>query len=105
MCIVGDVGAGKSSLLMSIVGDLLYASPDFANRFRKNKEWTLAELKDSLLKHSLRPILTQAAPIVISENMALVQQTPWILNKSIRENILFGSDYDEDRYNETIKIC
>jgi len=91
--------------LMSIVGDLLYASPDFANRFRNNEEWTLAELKDSLLKHSLRPILTQAAPIVISENMALVQQTPWILNKSIRENILFGSDYDEDRYNETIKIC
>lgn len=37
--------------------------------------------------------------------MALVQQTPWILNKSIRENILFGSEYDEDKYTETIKIC
>jgi ABC-type lipoprotein export system ATPase subunit len=30
VCIVGDVGSGKTSLLMSIVGDLLYASPDFA---------------------------------------------------------------------------
>lgn len=30
VCIVGDVGSGKSSLLMSIVGDLLYASPEFA---------------------------------------------------------------------------
>lgn len=30
VCIVGDVGAGKSSFLMSIIGDLLYASPEFA---------------------------------------------------------------------------
>lgn len=73
VCIVGDVGAGKSSLLMSIVGDLLYASPEFAGRFRNNTDWTLSELKDALLKHSLRPILTQDAPILISEQMALVQ--------------------------------
>lgn len=44
-------------------------------------------------------------PILLSESMALVQQTPWILNKSIRENILFGNEYDEDKYNETLKIC
>lgn len=37
--------------------------------------------------------------------MALVQQTPWILNKSIKDNILFGLEYNEDRYKETIKIC
>lgn len=27
------------------------------------------------------------------------------MNKSIKDNILFASDYDETRYNETIKIC
>jgi len=34
-----------------------------------------------------------------------VQQQPWIQNKSIKENILFGIEYDEARYKETIKIC
>lgn len=28
VCIVGNVGSGKSSILSTIVGDLLYASPD-----------------------------------------------------------------------------
>jgi ABC-type lipoprotein export system ATPase subunit len=34
VCIVGDVGSGKSSLLNSIIGDLLYASPEFAAKYR-----------------------------------------------------------------------
>jgi ABC-type bacteriocin/lantibiotic exporter with double-glycine peptidase domain len=37
--------------------------------------------------------------------VAYVQQQPWIQNKSIKENILFGIEYDEARYKETIKIC
>lgn len=27
VCVIGDVGSGKTSLLMSMVGDLLYANP------------------------------------------------------------------------------
>ena len=29
VCIIGDVGSGKSSLLNSIIGDLLYLDFDF----------------------------------------------------------------------------
>ncbi|KAJ3397113.1 Multidrug resistance-associated protein 1 [Lobulomyces angularis] len=32
-------------------------------------------------------------------------QTPWILNSSIRENILFGSEYDEEWYDKVIEAC
>lgn len=100
VCVIGDVGAGKTSLLQSIVGDLLYASPDFV---RDQAMPTDLELK--LLAHSQSKLSPSQAPIRLSERMALVQQTPWILNTSIRENILFGLEYDERRYKETIKIC
>lgn len=90
---------------MSIVGDLLYASPEFAAKYRDNKYWTPNELKSALTIHGQEPCLKEDAPILISENIALVQQTPWILNKSIKENIIFGSEYDEEKYKETIKIC
>ena len=29
VCVIGDVGSGKSSLLNSIIGDLLYCNPMF----------------------------------------------------------------------------
>lgn len=28
VCIIGDVGSGKSSLLSSIIGDMLYLTPE-----------------------------------------------------------------------------
>lgn len=36
--------------------------------------------------------------------MSLAEQRPFILSKSIRENILFGEKLD-DRYNKTIEAC
>ena len=30
---------------------------------------------------------------------------PWIQNKTIKENILFGCKLDEERYNRVIKVC
>lgn len=34
-----------------------------------------------------------------------MQQVPWILNDTIRANILLGQPLDEDRYNHVIDIC
>ena len=33
ICIIGDVGSGKSSLLQSVIGDLLYLPPKEIERF------------------------------------------------------------------------
>ncbi|KAJ1791864.1 ATP-binding cassette glutathione S-conjugate transporter ycf1 [Coemansia sp. RSA 2399] len=38
-------------------------------------------------------------------SMALVEQTPWIMNGTLRENILFGRDYNEEYYNKVISAC
>ena len=37
--------------------------------------------------------------------VAYAPQQPWILNDTIRSNILFGNKYDEARYNETVTAC
>ena len=37
--------------------------------------------------------------------MSYVQQTPWILNQTIRDNILFGQEFDQNKYNATIEAC
>lgn len=37
--------------------------------------------------------------------MAYAPQQPWILNDTIRCNILFGNKFDEERYNATVTAC
>eukprot|EP01083_Nonionella_stella_P070803 189645_1 len=32
-------------------------------------------------------------------------QTPWILNATIKDNILFGKEYEQELYNKVIGIC
>ena len=38
-------------------------------------------------------------------NIAYVSDTPWVFPGTIRENILFGSAYDEKWYLETVRAC
>ncbi|RKO89852.1 P-loop containing nucleoside triphosphate hydrolase protein [Blyttiomyces helicus] len=40
-----------------------------------------------------------------SHAVAYVAQTAWIINATIRDNILFGASYDAKRYQETIEAC
>ncbi len=42
---------------------------------------------------------------IIPDAIAYVAQIPWIENASIRDNILFGLPYDEERYNQTVGVC
>ncbi|KAG0260927.1 hypothetical protein BG011_001527 [Mortierella polycephala] len=38
-------------------------------------------------------------------SLAYVAQSAWILNDTVRNNILFGRPYDKDRYLNTIRAC
>jgi len=35
--------------------------------------------------------------IVVAGRLAYVPQQPWIINASLRDNVLLGSDFDQDR--------
>ena len=41
----------------------------------------------------------------ITGTVSLIEQNPWILNQTIRDNILFGQRLIPEKYNETIEIC
>ncbi|XP_067949778.1 ATP-binding cassette sub-family C member 4-like [Watersipora subatra] len=37
--------------------------------------------------------------------MSYASQAPWVFTASVRDNILFGQDYDRGRYNKVVKAC
>jgi ATP-binding cassette subfamily C (CFTR/MRP) protein 1 len=70
-CIVGRVGAGKSSFLSALLGDMVKLQGEVVTRGK----------------------------------VAYVAQTPWIMNASVKENILFGHRLDPDFYERTVEAC
>ena len=43
--------------------------------------------------------------IWINGRVSLVEQKPFILNKTIRDNILFGEELNNQKYNKIVQIC
>jgi ATP-binding cassette subfamily C (CFTR/MRP) protein 1 len=42
------------------------------------------------------------ASVIINGSLAYVNQKSWVMNASIRNNILFGRTFDSDLYNKVI---
>uniref|UniRef100_A0A8C4ESZ8 Si:ch211-221f10.2 n=1 Tax=Dicentrarchus labrax TaxID=13489 RepID=A0A8C4ESZ8_DICLA len=43
--------------------------------------------------------------VAVSGGFAYVSQQAWILNHSLKENILFGNEYDQNKYNVVLEAC
>lgn len=78
-CIVGKVGSGKSTFLTSLLGQL--EAINSIDAFNKLPE------------------------VSIRGSIAYCAQSPWIMNSTVKDNILFGHEYDEDFYQKTIDCC
>uniref|UniRef100_A0AC35TZL5 Multidrug resistance-associated protein 1 n=1 Tax=Rhabditophanes sp. KR3021 TaxID=114890 RepID=A0AC35TZL5_9BILA len=63
--------------------------------------------KSSLLQAMLgeMPKMNGETTVTINGTIAYAPQTPWILNWTIRENILFGSPYNEKAYHKVLRAC
>ena len=70
-CILGRVGAGKSSMLQALLGDL----------WRVHGE------------------------VTVRGRVAYVAQSAWVMNASVRENIVFGHRWDPEFYDLTVDAC
>ena len=62
--------------------------------------------KSCLIKSLIdRLIILSKKEFNIDGIISYASQTPFIINASLKENILFYSDYDEERYYQVIKYC
>ncbi|EMD41580.1 hypothetical protein CERSUDRAFT_110129 [Gelatoporia subvermispora B] len=72
--IVGPTGSGKTSLLMALLGEMHYIPAGPSSYVSLPREG----------------------------GVAYAAQESWVQNETIRDNIIFGSPYDEERYNKGI---
>ncbi|OAQ27712.1 P-loop containing nucleoside triphosphate hydrolase protein [Linnemannia elongata AG-77] len=61
--------------------------------------------KSSLLQAIVGNMPKSAGQVIRGACTSYASQTPWIQNSSIRDNILFDTDYDEERYWRIIRAC
>ncbi|XP_035535343.1 multidrug resistance-associated protein 5 [Morone saxatilis] len=61
--------------------------------------------KTSLISAILGQMTLLEGSVAVRGRLAYVAQQAWILNATLRDNILFGQEYQEDRYQSVLSAC
>ena len=61
--------------------------------------------KTSLLSGIMGQMTLCGGSVAVSGPIAYCAQQAWLMNATVRENILFGSSYDKARYRDVVKVC
>lgn len=61
--------------------------------------------KSSFLQVLLRELPLESGSINVNGSMSYASQEPWVFAASVRQNILFGEEFDRNRYNAVVKSC
>jgi len=48
---------------------------------------------------------SKEAPIQLCGDLSYVEQQAWIQNMTLRDNVLFGSEFEKQKYVETMLAC
>ncbi|XP_054876686.1 ATP-binding cassette sub-family C member 9 isoform X2 [Poeciliopsis prolifica] len=99
--IVGQVGCGKSSLLLAMLGEMqaidgrVYWSklPDCELDHEGSISWSETEDSEEEIRSKNRNSVAYAA------------QKSWLLNATVEDNITFGSPFNKQRYKAVIDAC
>ncbi|KAI5859465.1 P-loop containing nucleoside triphosphate hydrolase protein [Durotheca rogersii] len=86
--IAGPTGAGKTSMLMALLGEMTKTKGDVYLPGGRSREDVRVDPATGL-----------------AETCAYVAQTAWLVNATIKENILFAAPYDEKRYKDVLVAC
>uniref|UniRef100_A0AC11B024 ATP binding cassette subfamily C member 8 n=1 Tax=Ovis aries TaxID=9940 RepID=A0AC11B024_SHEEP len=95
--IVGQVGCGKSSLLLATLGEMQKLSGAVF--------WN--SLPDSETGEDPSPERETVADADVRKRgpVAYASQKPWLLNATVEENITFESPFNKQRYKMVIEAC
>jgi len=85
VAVVGTVGSGKSSLLSAILGEM--------------------EPLDEARVYLPRDDLGEKVAVERTNFVSYCSQTPWVVNDTLRGNILFGRPFHQARYDQVVKAC
>ncbi|XP_031342947.1 probable multidrug resistance-associated protein lethal(2)03659 [Photinus pyralis] len=61
--------------------------------------------KSSFLKAILGDVSLSEGKVTRSGNVSYGSQEPWLFPATVRQNIIFGEKFDEDRFRDVIKVC
>lgn len=86
--ISGPTGAGKSSMLMALLGEMTLVDGRVFCPGGKSREEVRPDPETGL-----------------ADTIAYAAQSPWLVNANIKDNILFSAPFDEQRYKDVIVAC
>ncbi|KAI9139943.1 P-loop containing nucleoside triphosphate hydrolase protein [Paraphysoderma sedebokerense] len=92
--VAGLTASGKSSLLQALLGEMRKLEgevylPEPSYAYDENGQ-------------NMRKVVREDG---LHDGVAYVPQQAWLMNDTIRNNILFGEPYDEERYHQVIQVC
>lgn len=61
--------------------------------------------KSSIIQAMLGDLYKLDGEVALHGKVAYVPQVPWIMNGTVKDNILFGHVYDAEFYNQVLKAC
>ena len=96
VAVVGEVGSGKSSFLSAILGEMESIGDSKVYIPRVNHSNTTTASKEDY-----DGAILSAAEGFVSYSA----QSPWVVNDTLRGNVLFGREFDQDRYDQVIQAC
>ncbi|XP_036376334.1 ATP-binding cassette sub-family C member 9 isoform X1 [Megalops cyprinoides] len=98
--IVGQVGCGKSSLLLAMLGEMQTLSGKV--HWSKLPECEMLQ-EGNISAHE--ELSFEAARSKNRYSVAYATQKSWLLNATVEENITFGSPFNKQRYKAVIDAC